>query len=151
LAVVAIAAVVVIVLSSGGGSAPPVQSASSTGATPRHATTTHAAATAPAPGRITVAVLNGTATPGLANTVATTLTNAGFVKGPVGNASNQQRSVTVVSYFGGHEQDALEVARTLRVPSDAVQPIDADTEAACGGGAGACAASVVVTVGADRG
>jgi len=94
-------------------------------------------------------VLNGTPTAGLANTVATTLTNAGFVKGPIGNASNQQRSVTVVSYFGGHEADAQEVARTLGVAADAVQPIDSDTEMACAQGA-TCAATVVVTVGADR-
>jgi hypothetical protein len=107
-------------------------------------------AAAPAHDRVTVAVLNGTTTVGLANTVATTLADDGFLRGPVTNASDQQRSVTVVSYFGGHEREAQEVAQTLDVPADAVQPIDADTEAACTGGTGACTATVVVTVGADR-
>ena len=150
--VVVVAALAVVVLSGGGSSSPSTQSASSTGATPQHATAAHkstATAAGPAHNRITVAVLNGTPTPGLANTVATTLTNAGFVKGPVGNASNQQRSVTVVSYFGGHEAEAQEVAKTLGVAADAVQPIDSDTETACAQGA-TCAATVVVTVGADR-
>jgi hypothetical protein len=96
-------------------------------------------------------VLNGTTTQGLANTVATTLASDDFLRGPVGNASDQQRSVTVVSYFGGHEREAQEVADSLGVPADAVQPIDADTEAsACPPASGACAATVVVTVGADR-
>ncbi|HEX5145454.1 MAG TPA: LytR C-terminal domain-containing protein, partial [Conexibacter sp.] len=108
-----------------------------------------ATSAAPAPGRVTVAVLNGTATAGLASTVASRLAADGYVKGPVGNASDQQRSVTVVSYFGGHEAAAQEVARSLGVPSDAVQPIDADTETACTQGAGTCAATVVVTVGAN--
>jgi len=152
-AVVVLAVIAVVVLSSGGGTTG-AQSASSTGATPRHAAATHGTAppaAAPAHDRVTVAVLNGTATQGLANTIATTLTNAGFVRGPVGNASDQQRSVTVVSYFGGHEADAKEVAKTLNVPADAVQPIDADTEAACARSTGSCAVPVVVTAGADRG
>jgi len=154
LAVVAAIAIAVLALSGGGGSSPS-RSSASTGAPTRQATSTarsHTPAGTTVPhGRITVAVLNGTATPGLANTVADTLIGAGFVKGPVGNASDQQRSVTVVSYFDGHEAEAQEVAQTLRVPADAVQPIDIDTERACGQGApSACTAPVVVTVGADR-
>jgi len=155
LAVLAAIAIAVLALSGGGGSSPSRTSAS-TAAPTRQATSTAARSSAPAAttiphGRITVAVLNGTATPGLANTVANTLTGAGFVKGPVGNASDQQRSVTVVSYFDGHEAEAQEVAQTLRVPADAVQPIDTDTERACGQGASAaCTATVVVTVGPDR-
>lgn len=153
LGVVVVAVIAVLLLSGGGSSGTPsTQSASSTGATPQHTTASHKstpAAAGPAHSRITVAVLNGTPTAGLANTIATTLTSAGFVKGPIGNASNQQRSVTVVSYFGGHEADAQEVAKTLGVSADAVQPIDSDTETACAQGA-TCTATVVVTVGADR-
>jgi len=153
LAVLAAIAIAVLALSGGGSS--PSRTSASTGAPTRQATSTASRSTATATtvphGRITVAVLNGTATPGLANTVANALTGAGFVKGPVGNASDQQRSVTVVSYFDGHEAEAQEVAQTLRVPGDAVQPIDTDTERACGQGApAACTAPVVVTVGADR-
>ncbi|HZV72535.1 MAG TPA: LytR C-terminal domain-containing protein [Conexibacter sp.] len=151
LGIVAVAAVAVLLLSGGGGSPPATQSAS-TGTPAQHTTAAHRQAptsAAPAHNRTTVAVLNGTATPGLANTVATTLTSDGFVRGPVGNASNQHRSVTVVSYFGGHEAEAREVAKALNVSADAVQPIDPDTEAACASGA-TCTATVVVTVGADR-
>jgi hypothetical protein len=151
LGIVAVAAIAFLLLS-GGGDSPSTPAASST-APPRQTTgassQTTPAAAAPAHGRVTVAVLNGTTTAGLASTVASDLTNDGFVQGPVTNASDQQRSVTVVSYFGGHEAEAQEVAKTLNVPADAVQPIDADTEAACAQGA-TCAATVVVTVGADR-
>jgi hypothetical protein len=151
LGIVAAVAIAVLVLSSGG-SSPSTPTASSTA--PAQQTTAAARQTtppaaAPAHDRVTVAVLNGTTTLGLASKVASTLTGAGFLQGPVTNASDQQRSVTVVSYFGGHEAEAQEVAKTLDVPADAVQPIDADTEAACAQGA-TCAATVVVTVGADR-
>jgi hypothetical protein len=151
LGVIAVAAIAVIVIS-GNGSNSPSQSPTGSGGTPAQQTgggsgTTQAAA--PAHDRITVAVLNGTTTAGLASTIASRLTADGFVQGAVTNASDQQRSVTVVSYFGGHEREAQEVAKTLNVPSDAVQPIDADTEQACGQG-GTCTAIVVVTVGADR-
>lgn len=150
LVLVAIAAVAVIALASKGSNTPS-QTAAATGGTPAGQTTRPTRSTpaaAPAHNRITVAVLNGTTTAGLASRVAATLTGNGFRQGPVTNASDQQRSVTVVSYFGGHEAEAREVAKTLNVPSDAVQPIDPDTEAACAQG-GACTVPVVVTVGAD--
>ncbi|HKG04455.1 MAG TPA: LytR C-terminal domain-containing protein [Conexibacter sp.] len=152
LGLVAVAAIAVLVLSDGGNDSPSTPTASSNAptqqTTPASRQTTPAAA-APAHDRITVAVLNGTTTAGLASTVAATLTSDGFVQGPVTNASDQARSVTVVSYFGGHEAEAQEVAKTLNVPADAVQPIDADTEAACAQGA-TCVATAVVTVGADQ-
>jgi hypothetical protein len=152
LGLIAVAAIAVLLLSGGGDDPPSTPAASNT--TPVHQTTSAArqttpSAAAPAHDRVTVAVLNGTTTAGLASTVASDLTADGFVQGPVTNASDQARSVTVVSYFGGHEAEAQEVAKTLNVPADAVQPIDADTEAACAQGA-TCAATVVVTVGADR-
>jgi hypothetical protein len=142
-----------VLLLSGGGDDSPSTSATSSNVPTQQTTAasrqTTPVAAAPAHDRVTVAVLNGTTTAGLASTVASDLTADGFVQGPVTNASDQARSVTVVSYFGGHEAEAQEVAKTLNVPADAVQPIDADTEAACAQGA-TCAATVVVTVGADR-
>lgn len=149
LGLVAVAAAAVLLLSGGDDPATP------TGSTPAGSQQTAGSQTtpstaAPAHDRITVAVLNGTTTAGLASTVATTLEADGFVKGPVTNASDQGRSVTVVSYFGGNEREAQEVAEALSVPSDAVQPIDADTETACAEETGTCTATVVVTVGADR-
>jgi hypothetical protein len=150
LGLVAVAAIAVLLLS--GDDSPSTPAASSnpgTQQTTAASRRTTPATAAPAHNRVTVAVLNGTTTAGLASTVASDLTADGFVQGPVTNASDQARSVTVVSYFGGHEAEAQEVAKTLNVPADAVQPIDADTEAACAQGA-TCAATVVVTVGADR-
>lgn len=136
-----------------GGSDAPSQAPTAASSTPAQQTTGAATQTsstaAPARDRITVAVLNGTTTSGLAQSLASSLVAVGFVQGPVTNASDQGRSVTVVSYGGGHEREAREVAKALNVPSDAVQPIDADTEQACAQG-GTCTATVVVTVGADR-
>jgi LytR cell envelope-related transcriptional attenuator len=151
LGLVAVAAIAVLVLS-GGDDSPTTPASSNTapaGQSTGAARQTTPSTAAPAHDRVTVAVLNGTTTAGLASTVASTLTADGFLKGPVTNASDQARSVTVVSYFGGHEAEAQEVAKTLNVSADAVQPIDADTEAACAQGA-TCTATVVVTVGADR-
>jgi LytR cell envelope-related transcriptional attenuator len=152
LALVAVAVIAVLALS-GGGKDSPSEAPVTAGGTPAQTTGATGSSTpgaAPAHDRITVAVLNGTTTVGLASTVAGTLTADGFVQGPVTNASDQGRSVTVVSYFDGREREAREVAQTLNVPADAVQPIDADTEAACAAQDGSCTATVVVTVGADR-
>jgi hypothetical protein len=151
LGLIAVVALAVVLLAGRGGDSPATTPAASN-STPAQRTSASRqtpAAAAPAHGSITVAVLNGTPTVGLAQQVADSLAADGYVKGTVTNASDQQRSVTVVSYFGGHEAAAREVARSLDVPSDAVQPIDADTESACAQG-GACTAPVVVTAGADR-
>jgi hypothetical protein len=151
LGAIAVAAVAVLLLTGGGSDSPSTAPAASSGTSAQQTPASRQTPTAAAPAhdRITVAVLNGTPTAGLASTVATTLASDGFLRGSVTNASDQQRSVTVVSYFGGHEAEAREVAKTLNVASDAVQPIDADTEAACAQGA-TCTATAVVTVGADR-
>jgi hypothetical protein len=98
---------------------------------------------------VTVAVLNGTANPGLAERIATHLSSAGYKKGTVGNASDQTRTATVVAYMPGHKKAALAVAKALKLGSASVQPIDSNTQAvACPAGT-ACAATVVVTVGTD--
>jgi hypothetical protein len=156
LVAVVVAVVVVIALTkSGGGSgtATAPQAAQRGTATVSHssAKNTRAARTnALPPSKTTVAVLNGTATPGLANTIANTLAADGYQRGPVGNASDHQRSVTIVAYTGGHQAEATEVAKALGVPSDAVQAIDAGTQASVCPGTAACTPMVVVTVGADR-
>ncbi|MGB2710094.1 MAG: LytR C-terminal domain-containing protein, partial [Conexibacter sp.] len=140
-------AVLVVTSGDDGGSSPNGGLSS----TPAASSKPQSSTPAPPHGSTTVAVLNGTGVEGLANTVANELAADGFVRGPVTNASTPDRTVTVVSYFGGHEREAAEVAETLGVPSDAVQPINADTEAsACPGGSATCEATVVVTVGADR-
>jgi hypothetical protein len=152
LAGVAVVVVAAIAITSGGDSSTPAASSSrTTASTPAQTAAKHTrkpAANALPPSKTTVAVLNGTPTPGLATTVANTLAGDGYQRGVVTNASDQQRSVTIVAYTGGHQPEAAAVAKSLSLPSDAVQPIDASTQTtAC---QGATCPTVVVTVGADR-
>ena len=72
------------------------------------------------------------------------------MRGTVTNASDQNRTATVVSYLSGHEREAVEVAKALGLTAQETGPIDVDTETKCANGAAACAADVVVTVGPDR-
>ncbi len=98
-------------------------------------------------GSVVVTVLNGTPVPHLANQVASRLRADGFQRGTVTNASDQQRSATIISYVAGHRRDALAVSRALGI-SD-VQSIDPATRSiACP--QPACSTTVVVTVGSDR-
>ncbi|MGY2075842.1 LCP family protein [Blastococcus sp. SYSU DS0828] len=75
-----------------------------------------------APGEITVDVLNGTATTGLAATVADALRGQGFAVGAVGNEPGTVNE-SVVRYGPG----ALEQARTVAaaVPGAVIEPSDA--------------------------
>lgn len=107
--------------------------------------------TAPAPphASTTVAVLNGTPTAGLASTIAAQLTADGFQQGAVENASDANRTATVVEYRDGAKAAAEEVARALNLPPDSVMQILPQTEqVACS--STPCTATVVVTVGADK-
>ncbi|MDX6659431.1 MAG: hypothetical protein QOJ55_253 [Solirubrobacteraceae bacterium] len=94
-------------------------------------------------GNTTVAVLNGTTTPGLAATVSDQLSRGGFKRGNVTNAADQQQSTTAVLYAPGYKSAADEIAQLLKLKS--VQPIDPGTQAIAGSDA-----HVVVTVGTDR-
>jgi LytR cell envelope-related transcriptional attenuator len=103
---------------------------------------------APAPvnrADVTVSVLNGTTVPGLAAQVGDQLQSAGFARGQVTNAADQQRAETTVQYGPQHRAAALEAAEILKVPRSRVRPLDANTQAIAGPDA-----DVVVTVGADR-
>jgi hypothetical protein len=94
-------------------------------------------------GNTTVAVLNGTTTPGLAATVSDQLARGGFKRGNVTNAADQQQSATAVLYAPGYKSAADEIAQLLKLKS--VQPIDPGTQAIAGSDA-----QIVVTVGTDR-
>jgi cell division septation protein DedD len=100
-----------------------------------------------APSTVSVAVLNGTPTPGLANGVALRLRHDGYAKGPVTDAADQTRTVTTVAYMQGHRPAALSVARALGLKPASVEPVDSGTRAVACGGATACTVTVVVTVG----
>ncbi len=101
------------------------------------------------PASVTVAVLNGTATAGLAHKVATRLSSAGYKQGTIGNTADQTRTATVLSYLPGHKREALAVASTLKLGSASAQPIDQSTQAIACPPPSSCIATVVVTVGSD--
>jgi hypothetical protein len=109
------------------------------------AKTTTNGAPAPEPGSYTVAVLNGTAVPGLARGVANRLQNTKFKIGNVTNAADQTRSATLVEYAPGHLAEAQAVAKAIDVGKDAIQRVDSGSRAIAGE-----QASVVVIVGSDQ-
>jgi len=94
------------------------------------------------PSTVTVSVLNGTTVPGLAAQIGDELESAGFQRGNVANAIDQQRAESVVLHAEGADREARTVARKLGISQ--IEPVDPDSQALAG------AASVVVIVGADR-
>ena len=110
-----------------------------------------AAAAAVNPFKVTVAVLNGTSTNGLAGAVSNKLGASGYQKGYVGNFTpNQTVGSTLVQYMRGDKRDATAVATALKLRPTAVQPIDQGTQQiACPPSSGPCKSAVVVTVGSD--
>jgi LytR cell envelope-related transcriptional attenuator len=149
--VVAIAAVVIALLVLTGGTNGKHASTASVGASnapvARHRAKPAAAAFKPS--SVTVAVLNGTATSGLAHRVSLKLTNHGYKQGTIATATDQTRTATVVAYLPGHKQDAMAVASSLKLGAGSVQPIDSSTRAVACPPPAACTATVVVTVGSD--
>ncbi len=81
------------------------------------------------PRSVTVSVLNGTGTTGLAHRTALRLTGAGFRQGTVATATDQTLTATQVALLPGFKRDASRVAAALKLPSGAVQPIDPGTRA----------------------
>jgi hypothetical protein len=101
------------------------------------------------PRSVTVAVLNGTGTTGLAHRTAVRLSGAGYRQGTVATATDQTRTTTQVAFLPGYRTDAARVASTLKLPSGSVQPIDPGTRAVACPPPAACTTNVVVTVGSD--
>lgn len=110
-----------------------------------------ASVTAVNPATVTVAVLNGTSTNGLAGDVSNKLHGDGYQKGYVGNfTANQTQTSTAVLYMRGYKRNATSVATALKLRPAAAQPIDQSTQQlACPPTSGPCKSSVVVTVGSD--
>ncbi len=102
-----------------------------------------------APSSVTVAVLNGTATAGLAHRVALNLSGSRYKEGTVATATDQTRTTTTVAYLPGFRRDALAVASSLKLPPSAVAPVDPSTQSVACPPPAPCAANVVVTVGSD--
>jgi LytR cell envelope-related transcriptional attenuator len=149
IAALAVAGVVVavVLINSSGSSSQTATSRSAANNTPQ--TTRHFKAAKVNPATVTVTVLNGTATAGLADRIATQLTGVGFKQGTVTNASDQTRTATVVAYMPGHRRDALAVASSLKLGPSSVQPMDASTRAVACPASSSCTSQVVVTVGTD--
>lgn len=93
------------------------------------------------PGEVEVAVLNGTAVPGLAANVSDDVVANGFVVEAVTNSESPYQQ-TVVMFERGHQTEAEAVARALGV--NPLQPLDAETGSVAG------SADVVVIAGEDR-
>ena len=93
------------------------------------------------PSEVEVAVLNGTAEPGLADKVGDDVEANGFMVGAVTN-SESPFETTVVMYTPGNEREAEAVANKLGAVS--LKPMDASTRAVVG------EAGVAVIAGADR-
>ena len=103
------------------------------------------------PRTVTVAVLNGTNTNGLAGKVQDKLDAAGYQQGFKGNfTANQTQSSTLVQYLRGYKADASAVASSLKLRPTSVRPLDSATQQlVCPPAQGPCKSAVVVTVGSD--
>lgn len=107
-----------------------------------HTKHTHAAAGA-SRARLSVAVLNGTETTGLAHRISGQLQQSGYAHASALNGRPPgANEVTVVQYANGHKRDAESVAHTLGVSQ--VQPLEATVASFAG------AASVAVIAGLDK-
>jgi hypothetical protein len=140
--------VVVVILTSGSGSSGNSSSASVHPANASAQRARSGRALAVNPAGVTVAVLNGTSTSNLAHNVGQQLGRAGFKEGSIATAVDQTQTATVVGYLPGHRAAALLVAKSLKLGSASVQPVDqSNRTVACPGSS--CTAKVVVTVGSD--
>jgi hypothetical protein len=146
LGVAAVVVVLLIVTSGGGGKSASTGGTQTTNApSARHRVKTKAFNTS----AVSVAVLNGTATSGAAARLSGQLAGFGYQRGPTTNAANQTQTSTVVMYLPGHQRDAAAVAKSLKLATSAVQPIDSSTQAIACPQAPSCTVDVVVTVGQD--
>jgi hypothetical protein len=95
------------------------------------------------PANVTVAVLNGTTVPNLAQQISEQVAQHGFDVGTVANSADQaqQRAESVVLFAPGHEREATAVSRRLSINQR--QPIDPASQELAGD------ATVVVIAGAD--
>jgi hypothetical protein len=149
LGVAAVVVALVVLTSNGGGTSASNTSSSASSNAPTTTTRHKRTSVAFSPSNVTVAVLNGTATSGLAHRVAVKLAGTGYKQGTVATATDQTRTATVVAYMPGHRRDATAVASSLKLGSASVQPLDPNTQAVACPPPGACTSGVVVTVGSD--
>jgi hypothetical protein len=144
LGVAAVIAVLLIVTSGGGKSNPSGNTTTSNAPSARHKTK----AKVFDKGAVTVTVLNGTATAGLAAHVLSQLGNDGFKQGTAANAANATQATTAIAYVQGQKAAAQQVAKSLKLSTSSVAPITPATQQlACP--QASCNVDVVVTIGQD--
>jgi hypothetical protein len=143
--------VVLLIVTSGGGSSAQSSSTAAQSAKAGESRRAHARrATVVTPASVTVAVLNGTSISNLAHDVGQRLGTAGFKQGNIATAADQTQTATVIGYLPGHKAAALLVAKSLKLGSASVQPVDqSNRTVACPASSTPCTAKVVVTVGSD--
>jgi hypothetical protein len=148
---IAVAAVVVVLLvvTSSGSSSHNSAKTSAISNAPRAGRRGGSAGAALKPAKVTVAVLNGTATTNLAHDVSTRLGGFGYKLGAIATATDQTETTTTVGYRPDGRRAALLVARSLNLGAASVQPVNPSNEAVACPQTTACTAQVVVTVGSD--
>jgi hypothetical protein len=147
---IAVAAIVVVllVLTSGGGSTKASNSSVTNNAQSGRHHRGHGGA-ALKPSAVMVVVLNGTSTPNLAHDITQQLADKGYKTGTPATATDQTESATVVGYAHGQRPAALLVAKSLKLGSASVQPVDQSAKAVACPQSSTCTAQVFVTIGAD--
>ena len=144
LGVAVVIAVLLIVTSSGGKSNPNGATSTTNAPSGRH----KSKAKAFNKGAVTVTVLNGTATAGLAAHILSQLGNDGFKQGSATNAASATVATSSVSDLPGQTAAAQQVAKGLKLPAGSVSPINSNTQSiACP--QTSCNVDVVVTIGQD--
>ncbi len=146
LAVGGAVALLLVLTSSGGKQQSGPRSTSNSNAALSHRTSRAIAFT---PASVTLAVLNGTATAGLAANFSHQLGRDGYKIGATTNAADQTHTSTIVAYLQGQKAAALHVALSLGLGVTSVQPIDQTTHAIACPPPSPCADEVVVTLGSD--
>ncbi len=136
-----------LIVTSGNGNSSTTTTHKSTGSATASTPRTHVVAFNPR--SVKLAVLNGTATAGLAARIASKLQGRGYSVGTTTNAVDQTSMTSVVAYTPGQRRAALAVAQSLGLSAAAVQPIDQNTQQIACPPPSHCANTVVVTAGAD--
>jgi hypothetical protein len=122
---------------------PPNKPAASAGSKAGNSSSSSSSSGAIKRGDVTVAVLNGTITTGLAADTSDRIVAAGFGKGAIDTNLDQTLTKTTVYYADGFKKAAEQVAGILEVKQ--VEPLPAQTAAIVNG-----QKDVVVVVGGDR-
>lgn len=144
---VAAVAVIAIILTSSGGSG----KATHTNAASTQAKGTKRGSRAVAfnPATVGVSVLNGTSTQGAASSIGAKLQSDGYKIVSKGNAADQTHTISTVFYARGAKNDGLQVAKSLKLRADMVEPIDSGTQSLACQSTTPCSPKVVVTIGTD--